>query len=93
MANIKSAQKAIKRNKKNRLKNQSRKTSIKTAIRKVIDSLPEKNFEKTQGLLNEVQAQLARAKNKNVIHSNAAARKMSRLAQRVKKSFASQPAA
>ena len=72
------------------MKNLSRRTGIKTAIRKVIDSLEEKNQSKTQELLKDVQAKLARAKSKGVVHANTAARKMSRLAKHVKKTYQEQ---
>ncbi len=87
MANTSSAKKAARQNQKRRLKNLSRKTSIKSAIRRVLDALDEKKFDvpKTQELLSDVAAKLARAKGKNVIHANTASRKLSRLAKKVEK--------
>lgn len=85
MANTSSAKKAAKQNIKRRLKNISRKTSIKSAIRSVHDALEAEKFDaaKTQELLSDVAAKLARAKSKKVIHANTASRKLSRLAKKV----------
>ncbi len=85
MANTSSAKKAARQNQKRRFKNLSRKTSIKSAIRRVYDALEADTFDaaKTQELLGDVAAKLARAKSKNVIHANTASRKLSRLAKKV----------
>jgi len=84
MANTKSAKKASKRNEKNRVKNLSRRTAIKTAVKKVLLAIEKgDSAENTQNLLGDVAARLARAKNKNVMHSNTASRKLSRLAKKV----------
>ncbi|MGE0010473.1 MAG: 30S ribosomal protein S20 [Candidatus Babeliales bacterium] len=82
MANIKSAKKRAIQAVKRRHQNLARKTAIKTAIKKVqvaIEAEPEKALE----LLKDVQAQLGRAKSKDVMHANTAARKLSRLAKKV----------
>jgi len=84
MANTSSAKKSAIQNIKRRQKNLARKTSLKTAIKKVITALEENTpVEKTQELLKDVAAQLARAKSKHVIHRNNASRKLSRLAKKV----------
>lgn len=84
MANTKSAKKRVKQSEKRRLINVSRKTEIKTSIRKVIDSLSRKDpIEETKKLLRNAEAKISRAKGKDVIHPNTAARKISRLAKRV----------
>ncbi len=85
MANTSSAKKAARQNQKRRLKNLSRRTSIKSAIRGVLDALEAEKFDapKTQELLSDVAAKLARAKGKKVIHANTASRKLSRLAKKV----------
>ena len=87
MANTSSAKKAARQNQKRRLKNLSRKTAIKSAIRNVHDALEAKDFDaaKTQELLSDVAAKLARARSKKVIHANTASRKLSRLAKKVDK--------
>jgi len=84
MANIKSAQRQAKKNKKRRLVNLARKTAIKTSIKK-LNSAVEQNADQKQKeqLLKEATVQLARAKNKGVVHKRTAARKISRLAKRI----------
>ena len=74
MANIKSAIKRIDRTKKETLRNKSVKTGIKTSIRK---------FEEARDLLRAVDKKLKRAASKNVIHKNAADRRMSRLTKKL----------
>lgn len=85
MPNIESAKKRTKQIAKRRMVNVARKSKIKTAIRRVTDALEENDIARAKDLLNEVQAQLSRAKGKGVLHANTAARKMSRLAQTIKK--------
>lgn len=85
MANTSSAKKATKQNEKRRVKNLARRTAIKTAIKKVLASIEDKNFDaaKSQELLKDVAAKLARAKSKRVMHKNTASRKLGRLAKRI----------
>ena len=84
MANIKSAKKKAKQDIKRTQVNLARKSAVKTAIKKVLTAL-EDNASETQvvKLFNDAQAQIARAKNKKFFHANTAARKISRLAQRI----------
>ena len=93
MANTSAAKKAARQNEKRRFKNLARKTAIKTAIKKVLVALEDTTFDatKTDLLLRDVAAKLARAKGKKVIHANTASRKLSRLAKKVDKR--AQPAA
>jgi small subunit ribosomal protein S20 len=83
MPNIKSAKKRVKQSEKRRMINLSRKSDVKTAVKKVIDAVASKDVEQAQELLRAAQAKIARAKGKGLIHRAAAARKMSRLAQKV----------
>lgn len=84
MANTKSAQKNARKNEKRRVVNLARKTTIKTAIKKVLVALEEsESATKIQELLRDAQAQLARAKNKHLVHANNASRRISRLALKV----------
>jgi small subunit ribosomal protein S20 len=86
MANLKSSKKRVLQNTKRRKKNLYHKTGIKTAIKKVVESLERGDDSiATQTLLRDVEVKLARAKNKNILHPNTAARKISRLALRVNK--------
>jgi len=83
MPNIKSAKKRATQDEKRRLRNIARKSAIKTATKKVIVAVEDKNLAQAKELLKDVNAQLARAKSKGVLHRNTAARKMSRLAKQV----------
>lgn len=83
MPNIKSAKKRVKQEETRNARNVARKSSIKSAIKKVLVAVEQKDLDQARLLLKDVQAQLGRAKSKRVVHANTAARKLSRLAQRV----------
>lgn len=84
MANIKSAKKKAQQDIKRTQVNLARKSAIKTAIKKVLTALEDNaSATRVNELFNDAQAQIARAKNKDFFHGNTAARKISRLAQRV----------
>lgn len=84
MANIKSAKKRAKQNEKRRLANSSRKTSIKSSAKSLLDAIAQgKDLMTLKTMLKDVESKVARAKNKHVLHKNAAARKVGRLAKRV----------
>jgi small subunit ribosomal protein S20 len=85
MPNIKSAKKRVKQDEKRQERNGARKSAIKTATKKVLVALASKDLTEAKELLKDVNAQLARAKTKGVLHKNTAARKMSRLAKQVAK--------
>lgn len=84
MANIKSAKKKATQDIRRTQINLARKSAIKTAIKKVLVAIEqEENANNVTELFNTAQAQIARAKNKGLLHPNTAARKISRLAQRI----------
>ncbi len=83
MPNIKSAKKRAIQAEKRRESNLARRTAIKTVAKKVILALEQNDLAQAKELLKDVNAKLARAKGKGLIHANTAARKMSRLASRV----------
>lgn len=84
MPNTSSAKKAARQNIKRRSVNLARKTAVKTAIKKVMTAVEtNQDIEATQALLKNVEAELARAKSKGLLHANTAARKVSRLAKKV----------
>lgn len=84
MPNIKSAKKRAKQAARRHTVNIARKSDVKTAVKKVLDAVANKDFEQANDLLRIAQAKLARAQGKGVYHRNTVARKMSRLAQKVK---------
>ncbi len=84
MANIKSAKKRAKQNVYRHQVNLARKTAIKTAVKKVLTAIESgQSAEETQKLFRDVEAKLARAKGKGVLHANTVSRKVSNLAKKV----------
>lgn len=87
MANTKSAKKNTLQSAARAKRNLARRTAIKTATKKVILAVEAGASEKdVQVLLQDVAAKLYRARGKNIIHRNTAARKLSRLSQRIARS-------
>jgi small subunit ribosomal protein S20 len=64
--------------------NKARRSRIRTFLRKVEEALASGNQESAAIALKNVQPELARGVSKGVMHKNTVARKMSRLASRVK---------
>lgn len=83
MPNIKSAKKRVEQTAKRRQVNLARKTAIKTVTKKLLLALEQNDLVSAKELLKDVNAKLARAKSKGLVHRNAAARKVSRLAVKV----------
>jgi small subunit ribosomal protein S20 len=91
MANIKSAEKRINTNERDRLRNRFYKSSVRTLIKTFFKDLevyktsknPE-DKEKLQKVLNSVYSLIDKGTKKNVFHKNAAARKKSKLAAYLK---------
>ena len=85
MANIKSAEKRILVTKKRTALNKSRKSEIKTYIKKFDNAVAKGEFEEARALLKVIDKKLKKAAHKNVIHMNAASRKVSRLTKALNK--------
>lgn len=84
MANIKSAKKRAIQNEKRKLVNARRRSAIKTSTKTLLDAMTQgKDITTLKAMLKDVESQVARSKSKHVMHKNAAARKVSRLAKRV----------
>ena len=84
LANIKSA----KRNKiaqKKTVNNRARKSEIKTYIRKFNESVENGNLDEAKELLKIIDKKLKKASHKNVLHKNAASRRVSVLTKRLNK--------
>ena len=64
--------------------NKARRSRIRTFLRKVEEALASGNQSNAAVALKNVQPELARGITKGVMHKNTVARKMSRLASRVK---------
>lgn len=83
MANHKSAKKAIRKIETRTLVNKNRKSRIRTFVKKAEQGL-ETGAAGTVEALRVAESELMRGVSKGVIHKNTAARKVSRLAKRLK---------
>ena len=84
MANSPQARKRIRQNAKRAAVNGARKGRIRTFVRKVEEAIAAGDSDAAKEALRIAQPEIVRGANKGVIHKNAAYRKVSRLAQRVK---------
>jgi small subunit ribosomal protein S20 len=76
MANTKSAKKAARQAVRRTAVNKARRSRVRTAVRKV---------EEAAAAMAEAEPAIIRAAQKNIMHRNAARRKVSRLAHRIAK--------
>jgi small subunit ribosomal protein S20 len=83
LANHKSAIKRAKQNELRRVRNRSRRTRMKHVMKNLEDALASNNSELAASRLKEVVSTIDKTAGKGVIHKNHAARKISRLTQRV----------
>lgn len=84
MANSPSARKRIRQTERRTIVNAARKSRIRTFLRKVESALASGDAQAAQSALREAQPEIMRGVTKGVLHKNAASRKVSRLASRVK---------
>jgi small subunit ribosomal protein S20 len=92
MANNKSAIKRIKTSERKRIENVSYKSQVKTFIKKyfralvIFETTPsQENLIKAKAILNIAFSKIDKAKKKNILHKNNAARKKSRLSKALTK--------
>lgn len=84
MANTPSAEKRIRQTAKRTAVNAARKSRVRTFIRKVEDAIRAGDQTAARDALRAAQPEIMRGASKGIMHANTAARKMSRLSQRVK---------
>ena len=84
MANTPQSRKRIRQNAKRAAVNSARKSRMRSFIRKVEEAIASGDSDAAKEALRHAQPEIVRGANKGVIHKNTAARKVSRLAQRVK---------
>lgn len=84
MANTASARKRIRQTKRRTERNQARKSRMRTFVKKVEAALAGGDKDGATAALRAAQPEMQRAAGKGVIHSNAVARKLSRLSSRIK---------
>lgn len=83
MANNPQARKRIRRNRGRHDINQARKSRIRTAIKKVDSAIAARDPEAARNALNAAEPEIKRGVTKGVLHKNAAARTVSRLAKKI----------
>lgn len=84
MANKVNAKKMTRKIARRTAMNQSRRSRIRTFIRKVEDAVKAGDAERARAAFSDAEPEIMRAASKGVLHKNTAARKISRLSQRVK---------
>lgn len=84
MANSPQAAKRARQNERRAQINKARRSRIRTFLRKVEEAIASGDYEAAQAALRAAQPELMRGVTRGVFHKNTAARKMSRLAARVK---------
>lgn len=84
MANSPQARKRVRQIARRTEVNKARKSRVRTFIRKVEEAISSGDSDAAKAALKAAQPEIMRGANKGVMHKNAASRKVSRLAQRVK---------
>ncbi len=84
MANTRSAKKADRRSARRTIINKNRVSRVRSYVRKVEEAISSGNAADAAEALKQAQPELMRSAQKGVMHANSAARKISRLAKRVK---------
>jgi len=85
MANTKSARKATRVMARKTEINRARRTLLRNSVRKVEEAIKSGDRNAAIAALKEAEPVIMRAAQRNVVHKNAASRKVSRLTQRVAK--------
>ena len=83
MANTKSAKKAARQNARRATVNRARRSRLRGAVRKVEEAIAAGDRTRALAAMAEAEPVIIRAAQKNVVHRNAARRKVSRLAHRI----------
>ena len=84
MANTSSAKKAARQTERRTEVNKTRRTRMRTAVRSVEEAIASGDQQAAAEALKQAEPVVVRTAQKGVIHANAASRKVSRLAKRVK---------
>lgn len=84
MANTKSAKKMVRKISRRTEINKARRSRMRTFVRKIEEAIDGGNVDDAKAALHAAQPVIVRAANDGIIHRNAASRKISRLAARIK---------
>ena len=79
MANIRSAKKRTRQTERRTTQNRARASRLRTYLRKVEEAIASGDKKAAQEAFRSAQPELMRGAQKNIVHRNAAARKLSRL--------------
>ena len=85
MANTPGAKKAIRKIERRTEVNRARRSRVRTFLRKFEDALKGEDAQVAKTAFVDAQSELMRAVSKGVVHKNTGARKVSRLAARLRK--------
>ena len=85
MANTSSAKKATRVSARRTLINKNRLSRVRSSVRKVEEAISAGDRAAAETALKAAQPELMRGAQKGIVHKNAASRKVSRLALRIKK--------
>jgi small subunit ribosomal protein S20 len=85
MANTKSAKKAARQAERRTIVNKVRRSRVRSAVRKVEEAIAAGDRSQATAAMADAEPALIRAAQKNIVHRNAAQRKVSRLAHRIAK--------
>ena len=83
MANTKSAKKAARQSVRRTVVNKARRSRLRNAVRKVEEAISAGDRSRAVAAMAEAEPVIIRAAQKNVVHRNAARRKVSRLVHRI----------
>jgi small subunit ribosomal protein S20 len=83
MANTKSAKKAARQSARRTAINRTRRSRLRGAVRKVEEAIAAGERSRALAAMAEAEPVIIRSAQKNVVHRNAARRKVSRLAHRI----------
>lgn len=83
MANTKSAKKAARQSARRTVINRARRSRLRSAIRKVEEAIAAGDKSGALAAMAEAEPVIVRAAQKNIVHRNAASRKVSRLTHRI----------
>jgi len=83
MANTKSAKKAARQTERRTAINRTRRTRLRSVVRKVEEAIAAGDRSVALAAMAEAEPVIVRAAQKNIVHRNAARRKVSRLAHRI----------
>ncbi len=84
MANTSSAKKAVRKIARRTKVNRARRSQMRTQVRKADEALVAGDSAAAKSVVRATEAALMKAAQKGILHKNAAARKVSRMARKVK---------